>query len=135
MRRLTKARASSIVWNVSSGLKLKANYTYAEAEYGDKSTAERVPKHTANLIALWKTMGDKLTLRGSVNYVGKRLDLRSDSGQLPDYATLNAGVRYALSDSLTASLNLNNLLDKEYQEIRGYNSAGFNLQVGLRYKF
>jgi vitamin B12 transporter len=126
---------SSIVWNTSSGLKLKANYTFAEAEYGDKSTAERVPKHTANLIALWKTMGDKLTLRGSVNYVGKRLDLRSDSGQLPDYATLNAGVRYTLSDSLTASLNLNNLLDKDYQEIRGYNSAGFNLQVGLRYTF
>jgi vitamin B12 transporter len=126
---------SSILWNVSNGLKLKANYTYADAEYGDDSTGERVPRHMANLIAVWQTLGNKLTLRGSVNYVGKRFDLRNDATQLPDYATLNAGLRYAVSEDVTVSLDLNNILDKDYQEIRGFNSSGFNLQVGLRYHF
>ena len=87
-----------------------------------------------------------------LNYAGRRwggeiggtaMGPRVDSdflGLLPPvthtagYARLDLGGWYALTNRVTAYLNLNNALDRRYDEAAGYPALGFNFRAGLRFR-
>jgi len=43
--------------------------------------------------------------------------------------------QYALNPQVTVWTRVNNLLDKDYQEYDGYNSADFNITTGVKVEF
>ena len=50
------------------------------------------------------------------------------------YARFDLGGWYALTHRVTAYLNVNNLLDRRYDEAAGYPALGFNFRAGLRFR-
>ena len=126
---------SSLKWQINESLQARANYTYTDAEYGGGTTAERTPEHTANLGLAWNGLDNKLNLKASVLYIGEQFSLRGDTEKMSDYATVNLAGQYALSETVTFWSRINNLLDKDYQEVSGYNSPEFNILAGIRIDF
>ncbi|MDR2189513.1 MAG: TonB-dependent receptor [Azonexus sp.] len=65
--------------------------------------------------------------------VGKRYDSNQESGRLGGYGLIDLTARYAINAELAVEARLNNLFDKRYETVLGYNTPGFNAFVGLRW--
>ena len=50
------------------------------------------------------------------------------------YGLVNLTARYAINTELAIEGRINNLFDKNYETVSGYNTAGFNAFIGLRYQ-
>ena len=57
------------------------------------------------------------------------------SQRLPDYAVVNVGADYQINDHAQIYGRVENLLDADYQEVYGYNTAGITGYVGLKADF
>ena len=66
--------------------------------------------------------------------VGRRYNTNSETGEMGGYALLNLTTRYAINRELSLEGRINNLFDKDYETVSGYNTPGFNAFVGLRYQ-
>lgn len=71
-----------------------------------------------------------------VLYVGERETfgpkVKADS---PSYTIWNIGARYPLTQQLTLNGKINNLFDKKYQVLDGYDSPDMEFYVGADYRF
>jgi outer membrane receptor protein involved in Fe transport len=47
---------------------------------------------------------------------------------------VNAGGWYAINSRVTAYVNLENILDKQYNEVVGYPALGTNFRAGMRFR-
>ena len=54
--------------------------------------------------------------------------------QLPAYAVVNLAAEYRLSEQVSFFAHADNLFDKDYQEIFGYNTPGASAFGGLKFK-
>jgi iron complex outermembrane receptor protein len=110
---------------------LSGSYTYTDATIRDGQFAgnevPNVPENLASLRALVPLPGGfSLALNGS--YVGKRRFISDFANAFPkmdSYLVLNAKLKYNWRN-MSAYLNVNNLLDKEYSDygVVGYDSSG-----------
>jgi vitamin B12 transporter len=76
-------------------------------------------------------------------YVGKRNDVFYDAAAGPygalgtreatDFTLFDLSARYDINRQIKATMRVENLLDTEYYEIKGYNSRGRSFYLGLRY--
>ena len=73
----------------------------------------------------------------NIQYVGKQLDYTTwpNVADLPAYTLVNFGATLNLKSNLELTGKIDNLFDKKYSEVRGYNKPGRTIQVGLRYTF
>ncbi|MCY1557558.1 Ferric-pseudobactin BN7/BN8 receptor [compost metagenome] len=74
-----------------------------------------MPRHSLKTFTTYRLPDalDKLTVGGGVNWQSKTgADLKYYTQG--SYALVNLMARYDITENLTASLNLNNLFDKEY---------------------
>ena len=137
---------------ISSRFSASAAYTYTSTQilhapactpaqfcdttiFGAGKPLFRRPRHSANLLLnyLGKKWGGNL----SGSFVGQRAD--SDFYSLgfdhaPSYVLVNLGGWYAIHPRITAYLNVENLLDKQYNEVVGYPALGTNFRAGLRFR-
>ena len=98
----------------------------------------RRPKNTFNFF-----VGSQLTkalyVNVQLNLIGERKDFDFFNYQpvtLQPYQLLNFYAEYALAKSrLKVFADLRNILDKDYSDIYGYNTAGFNAYGGIRFNF
>ena len=127
-----------------------AGYTYMDTQNlsGDGNTLfEAMPKHMASLWTKYTLAGGPLTglsIGGGVTAMSAFSQTNQTSGvtvSAPGYATVDAKFSYPVTKQLTATLDVNNLLDKEYWSRVGSVST-FNFQgpsrsvmVGARYDF
>ncbi|HCV75777.1 MAG TPA: TonB-dependent siderophore receptor, partial [Pseudomonas sp.] len=127
-----------------------AGYTYMDTQNlsGDGNTLfEAMPKHMASLWTKYTLAGGPLTglsIGGGVTAMSDFSQTNQTSGvtvSAPGYATVDAKFSYPVTKQLTATLDVNNLLDKEYWSRVGSVST-FNFQgpsrsvmVGARYDF
>ena len=126
---------------------LSGNYTLllgqetAQSRISAKDTSYnyllRRPKHNLNLTAGYQL---KDTWQFSLN--GKYVSERHDAGgyQLPDakldgYFLLNANASYAISSHVKLFADAQNLLNKTFYDIRGYNSIPFLINGGVTLQF
>jgi iron complex outermembrane receptor protein len=109
------------VTSLTDGLNLRAAYTYMDAEVvggtNDGFRPENVPDHIASLW-LDYTFQENTALNGfgvggGVRYVGQRYGDASNTYDLGGVALLDASIHYQ-KDNLKASVNFQNLADKEY---------------------
>lgn len=79
--------------------------------------------------------------RLAARYVGERQDTDfvdwMNPGEVlyPEFLVVDASGRLRLLDRLTLSLEMNNLLDENYYEVRGYNLPGRSLRLGAGISF
>jgi len=122
-------------------LRVSAAYTYLDAEEGRvagsaRSREVRRPKHSGSITATAEL--DRLTLAGSVAYVGKRRDTDFDTFRdvtLDDYALITLSGRYELSDALELTARIENAGDADYEDVFGYATPGVAAYAGVRVRW
>jgi len=95
----------------------------------------RRPKHSATTLVSYLGSRWGADLAGS--FVGPRADsdfLGFGFTHAPGYVLLNAGGWYAIRSRITAYVNVENLLDRSYQEVVGYPALGINFRAGMRFR-
>ena len=78
---------------------------------------------------------DKISLLGTLNYIGTRYDDAARTLQTGRYVLTGAVINYEATPKLSLYLRGDNLTDRRYQEVDGYGAYGRTLLVGLNAKF
>jgi vitamin B12 transporter len=142
------------IWGIEAGVSIKpikglelgGNVTYLDTE--DEETKEglpRRPRYVWHLNANYR-WNPRLTLNLDINIVSSvRSDFDAISpegrpllGRNPKYEKVDLAGSYKLLDqwrflkSLRLFGRIENLLDEEYQEAKGFPAPGFNFLIGLR---
>jgi vitamin B12 transporter len=76
-------------------------------------------------------------LGAEVRYSGTRQDtnqITSAAVTLPGYQLLNLTARYRIDQKLNVSARVDNLFNRDYSEVYGYNTLGRTLFIGLNYQ-
>jgi outer membrane cobalamin receptor len=131
---------------LSSKLSVNAAYTYTSTQIlkapfaFDPILSEgrpllRRPKHSATLLASYLTSQWGADLEASA--VGRRLD--SDFfgfhiDHAPAYVLVNTGGWYRVHPRITTYVNVENLLNRNYNEVVGYPALGINFRAGIRFR-
>jgi vitamin B12 transporter len=95
----------------------------------------RRPKHSGSLLLTYLTRRWGANLGGS--FVGRRPDsdfLGFNIDHAAGYARVDFGGWYAVTKRITGYVNVENALDKQYQEVVGYPSLGINFRAGVRFR-
>jgi outer membrane cobalamin receptor len=95
----------------------------------------RRPKHSGSLLLTY--LGTRWGWNLGTSVVGRRPDsdfLGLNIDHAAGYARVDAGGWYAVNSRITAYVNMQNLLDKHYQEVVGYPALGINFRAGVRFR-
>jgi vitamin B12 transporter len=127
-----------------SELALRINYTFDET-YGqyNSNTGQRTndplllrPKNKGNFDLDYKVTPDVSThLNVLVNGSRSSFDTNGNIVQVPGYVLVNLSSNYELSKEVTLFARLDNLLNKQYQQVWGYGTLGFYGLGGFTIKF
>lgn len=118
---------------VSDTVNIDANYTYNEATDLNDAPRIRRPRHTANVGVTTEWLNSRLHLNGFIRAVK---DVEGIGGEtLDDSVVANLTASYEMSASLKLHGRIDNLFDREYQEVIGYNSAGRSAYVGVTFTY
>jgi vitamin B12 transporter len=95
----------------------------------------RRPKHSATLLTSY--LGTRWGANLSGSFVGRRAD--SDFfgygfDHTPGYVLVNAGAWYNVTSRITPYVNVENLLNRSYEEVIGYPALGINFRTGIRFR-
>jgi vitamin B12 transporter len=121
-------------------LTLRINYTYTDTE--DKTTGKPLIRRPKNKIGF--DLNYHFLNNGNVNlgviYVGKRDDLDfsispSRRVKLDQYTLVNLAVSYDITKNFQLFGRVENLLDKEYEEAKGFGTPGLSFFGGMKLSF
>jgi len=129
-----------------SRLSLNAAYTYTSTQILKEPFAFdsllsagapliRRPKHSATTVVSY--LGSRWGANLDGSFVGRRADsdfLGFGITHAPSYVLVNVGGWYTIRPRITAYLNIDNALDKRYNEVVGYPALGINFRAGLRFR-
>ena len=114
------------------GFTLRLGYGYTDAE--DQTTGEpllRQPLHQGSAVLAWQ--GERGRAALTVRAESSQLDvLDFGRARRPGFVTADLTGGWKLSDRLEATVRVENLLDRRYQEVLGYGEPGISAFVGLR---
>lgn len=125
---------------LSSKLNTGLTYTYLETE--DETTGKellRRPMHTYGLNVSWYPT-EKYTIRMDLTYVGERRDTDFRSFPFKDvtldgYTKVDLSMHYKIHPSCELFGRVENLLDSEYEEVLGFQTARISGYGGLKVEF
>ena len=134
---------------LASGLQLSASYNFSATKDADGEHIRTVfPRQMAKLWTTYRLPGEwnKLTVGGGVNWQDRIYYTATSSGlslkgEQERYAVVNLMARYDFTPKVSATLNVNNLFDKEYlQGLDATFNTGIyaptrNAWLNLRYNF
>jgi outer membrane cobalamin receptor len=133
-----------------NSIRVDASYTYDSTQILDAPlafdpTAQagrpllRRPKHAGSLLLNY--FGRKWGSNLSGSFIGRRPDSDFLFGAVPPvdhtagYALVNVGGWYALNRFVTAYVNVDNILNRRYEEVAGYPALKANFRAGMRFRF
>jgi len=133
-----------------NSIRLDASYTYDSTQILDAPlafdpTAQagrpllRRPKQAGALLLNY--FGRKWGANLSGSFIGRRPDSDFLFGAVPPvdhtagYALVNVGGWYALNRFVTAYVNVDNMLNRRYEEVAGYPALKANFRAGMRFRF
>jgi len=96
----------------------------------------RRPKHSGSLLLSY--LGSRWGANVAGSFVGRRPDsdfLGFNIDHAPGYALVDLGGWYEIHSHVTAYVNVENALDRRYQEVVGYPALPINFRAGLRFRF
>ncbi|SES64480.1 TonB-dependent receptor plug domain-containing protein [Paracoccus homiensis] len=112
-------------------IRISGNFTYTDSEGPDGMPLNRVPARALNL-RLEGDAGPSARYMLGLSHVSGLTDRGQD---MPTYTVVNAAVEYDFSTSATGYLRIENLLDEEYQVVRGYGTSDRAVYAGIRASF
>ncbi|MGO4999584.1 TonB-dependent receptor domain-containing protein [Oceanisphaera sp. W20_SRM_FM3] len=126
-------RGAEFIVKADTGL-LHHTFSYDYTNAKDIKTAKQLIRR-AKRKASWTGDVDvfNTNLFAQVLYVGERGDVGNVT--LLSYTIWNIGARYPLTQQLTLNGKINNLFDKDYQVIDGYDAPDMEFYVGADYRF
>jgi len=125
---------------LAEGWQASAGYAYTlTTDNQDERIYTVLPRHSLKTFTTYRLPGvlDKMTVGGGVNWqskVGNDLHTFTQGS----YAIANLMARYDINEHLEASVNLNNLFDREYYSMAGlYGTYGAprNVMTNFTYRF
>ena len=96
----------------------------------------RRPRHSGSVLLNY--LGTRWGANLGASFVGRRADsdfLGLGITHAAGYARVDLGGWYAFTQHVTAYANVENALDKHYEEVVGYPALGINFRAGLRFRF
>ena len=129
-----------------SRLLLKTAYTYTSTQilvnpapvnslFNPGAPLLRRPKHSATVLLDY--LGSRWGANLSGSFVGRRPDsdfLGFNIDHAAGYVRADVGGWYAIHPRLTAYLDIQNALDRRYNEVVGYPALPINFRAGLRFR-
>ena len=119
-------------------VRLSGTYTYTDSEDSDGAELSRRPKHraTADLHYRWD---ESVNVSLGCIYVGERQDAYYSSTEyvtveeeLPGHVIFNLAASWDVSETVTLFGRVDNLLDKDYEELAGYGTPGLSGYGGVK---
>ncbi len=126
----SKGIESYISYQILKDLNFSTNHTWNQAVDGGKAPLVRVPKHTFNASLDYST-GPLTGLFG----VYARSGIRDGVFNTKGFATVRMALKYQINENLKITARGENLLDKDYEEIPGFETAGVAGYGGFIYNF
>ena len=136
----SKGLEMEVSGELAEGWQASAGYAYTlTTDNEDERINTVLPRHSLKTFTTYRLPGvlDKVTVGGGVNWqskVGNDLHTFTQGS----YAIANLMARYDINEHLEASVNLNNLFDREYNSMAGlYGTYGAprNVMTHFTYKF
>ena len=121
-------------------LLIHTTYTRTEAKDKDENIfLLRRPKDKFSLNINYR-FTKKANINLSIIYIGERddmefLDWTSTRVIMPSYTLLNATYSYDLLQNVQIFIRLDNILNEEYEMIKGYGTPGFSTYGGFKIHF
>ena len=119
---------------VTDTLHVSASYTYLDVP--SATTIYRAPQHTGSVQVTKSFLEGKAHVFADAVFNGEMDDnvwttnslgwYVSSPVSLADYAVVNVGADYQINDQVQVYGRVENLLDADYQEVYGYNTAGYH---------
>ena len=119
----------------ADGIICKATYTYTKTNDGTtgKELARR-PRHKASFDINYSFL-QKANLNLGLIYVGSRYDDTANNQTMPSYTLVNLAASYDVTKNLQLFGRIDNLLDREYEEVYGYGTPGIGAYGGVKVSF
>jgi len=118
-----KIDGAELTWDASVGAwSARATYTWQDARNGD--TDQPLLRRAKNKVSALaeRSFGERFSAGAELAYYSRREDIANVG--LPAYALLNLRARWALDDSWSVHGRIENLTDRDYELVHGYNTAG-----------
>ena len=138
-RARTQGLEAYLAWQPIDTLKLRADYTYTEAQ--DRGTGlelVRRPKNKLSADARWQAM-EALSLDASLLYVGSWIDGSRDFSisrlNAHPYVTADIAATYTLNDNFAVTGRVSNLFDKTYENPTGFLQPERAFYAGIKANF
>ncbi len=144
------AHGAELEWHsrVNAAVALTASYAYTSGQilsnpggsdpYATGEPLLRRPRHFGSVLLNYSGRRWGGNLGGS--FVGRRFDSDFLFGMVPPqdhtpgYARIDVGTWYALNRYATAYINVENALDRHYEEVSGYPALKANFRAGMRFR-
>jgi vitamin B12 transporter len=133
----TKGVELTAGYKLMKSIDLGAAYTYTDAT--DDTTGEALLRRARNKYLLNVTVKpcDKLYVRADLRIIGSRWD-NDFSGATPErvklgsYATVDLSGGYDITKNVQLFTRVENLFDREYEDVLGYGTRGFGVYGGVK---
>ena len=121
-------------------LSIRASYTYSDTE--DETTGKNLVRRPRNKFGIDVTY--RFLERGNVNlgvvYVGDRDDNDYSTWpatrvELDNYTLVDLAASYDITDNFRVFARMENILDEEYEQVKGYGTRGFSTFGGMKLTF
>ncbi|MGX7666816.1 TonB-dependent receptor plug domain-containing protein [Flavobacterium pedocola] len=142
-KNIVKGVETTASYALNDNIKFTANYTFSELE---RQSRVLNPKHKGNASVDYRA-SSRLGFNVSYQYVSDRItqytvyDPVTWEGilvteKLSEYQLWNANIRYELlKNRMNMFMAVDNILDRDFVEARGYSTRGRNFKVGLNILF
>ncbi len=146
---IAEAASSGIEFTASAGnlrnFSLSLNYTYNKTNDDYNLSPDynkpllRRPLHQANFILNYK-LNERANFGMQIRYSGKRDDKDFSSWDvvrvtMPDYTLINLTASYKIFHNLEMNARIENLFNKQYEEVLYYGTLGRSFYIGLSFDF
>ncbi len=118
-------------YQLTDWLGASANFAYIDAEDGDGERLLRVPRRTGN-IGLSFTPAGRTSASLLMRYNGAEFDPNGTTGS---WTRVDLSGRYQVSKSVELYARIENLLDRDYQQVIGYGTPGVSGFAGAQLTF
>lgn len=125
---------------LAEGWQVTGGYSYSVSfNDEDKRIVTEIPRNSVKVFSTYRLPGelDKWTVGGGVNWQSESGYALSYATTQSSYAVANLMARYQITPALSATVNVNNLFDKEYltTTAAGLYGAPRNFMTTLRYAY
>ena len=132
---------------LSENLEISAAYTWLDATQPNAAGAQvfeiRRPRNIANINSNYKFLNNRANVNLNAGFTGKQIDnsflpvspFTQTSVTLGSYTLINLAGSYKVSDHLSLYVRVDNLFDKDYQDVFSFQTPGISGTVGLKMSF